>query len=326
MFLFLSFFPLFQNINVSLKWVYLNEISVLHLKADHLNFEDGCGFEMAVNAQTPPCFYDECLRLSQIHLDSDELTTSSTVRLDCGSIEELLSLIDESKSLLLSQIEKYEYLKLGQNCLAFIEEMVEICKGRRYYKSAICIKILKTYKKVRKIKRSYDNFMKKLYDFKDKLLGVRAVINSYKMNCRDFIFIETRDKTVALKLQREVREYSAFQTERLYSLYKYYSWRYCDPFKLYWLKDKLLCFKPSVHFKNGTKPARRRHSYGRRYSQIRNEAYPLKNRSRSNSNIPESNQSSPSSSSTSNTPSTSSRGYLNPTISYINKIRNKKSK
>lgn len=151
----------------------------------------------------------------------------------------------------------------------------------------------------------------------NKFLAIYSKIYFYKMSCNISILIESKTKEQALKFISEIEQESPLN--ELLKKFSVFSYEHCRPRILYKYKDKLLCYRPRVHFKKGTKFFTQGYSYYKRYNTIFNEAYPLKAKSSNNLETSDSGQSLHDSSSSSK----SSRGYMSPTISYINKMKDK---
>ncbi|KAK9173113.1 hypothetical protein CmeUKMEL1_08095 [Cryptosporidium meleagridis] len=308
--------------DVNLKCAHIDDVSVLHLKADYLNVEGCNGFEGA-ESQEPLSSFEEYLRLSKIQFDHSEEEEKEeekkTEIMSCRSIDELFANACETKSVLLYKVENYDNLKLGQNCENFLFELVTMCKQARYLRLPLCDRIVKSHKNVKQMKKNYDNYSKKLHTLNDKFLQIYSKIHFYKMSCNISILIESEIKEQALELIREIRGVS--NLNRILAKFTNFSYAHCHPLVIYKFKDKLLSYRPRVHFKKGTKFTTQEFS-GKMYSTIPNEAYPLKAKSRNNPEASDSGESLHCSSFSSK----SSRDYMNPTISYINKMKSKRAR
>ncbi|OII72192.1 uncharacterized protein cubi_01525 [Cryptosporidium ubiquitum] len=299
---------------ISLRCVYLNNVSILHLKASNFNLNESPQLE--TDDPQLSGLLEEYQRLSTISIDQDEEYTEISIIMSRDSIVELLYTIDMARSVLSDWTTKFERLHLGRSCLDFIRDMIRICQGKRYKNCPLCRNIMTNYSKVKKISRDYDKFMEKLDHLNIRLLGIRAKTQSYIKAEHEYVTVQKEDKDVALKLCEYVRRYFAFDIDGLYNLFERYNSLYCNTLTLYMVKDKLITYKPSVSFKGRTKHTSSSRRFSRKRSiSVRNEAFPLKQRS----NRRKSSKSRTSSSS----PET--KGYLKPTISYINKIKSKKS-
>ncbi|PPA63044.1 hypothetical protein ChUKH1_18625 [Cryptosporidium hominis] len=289
---------------MNLKWACFDSVSILHLKANYLNLEGGNELE-GTELQEPLSFSEEYLRLK---------------RMSCRSINELFAYIDEAKRTFSYRVYYYDNLKLGQNCESFLDELVAMCKQKKYLRFPLCEKIIKSHKYVKQMKINYDNYSKELHRLHDLFLTIYSKIYSYKTSCNISILIESKIKEQALEFIREIKQESNLNKK----LNKFFDFSYknCHPLIIFKYKDKLLSYRPRVHFKKGTRFFTQDYSYNKRYSTISNEAYPLKAKSRNNLETSDSGQSSHDSSSSSK----SSRGYMSPTISYINKMKSKKAR
>ncbi|TRY51981.1 Uncharacterized protein CTYZ_00002133 [Cryptosporidium tyzzeri] len=328
--LFLFFYLYVCSFNIedtSLKWACFDNISILHLKANYLNLEGDSEFE-GTESQEPLSSSEEYLRLSKIQLDhseeeeekEEEEEEKKTERMSCRSINILFAHMEEAKSEFSYKVYCYDNLKLGQNCENFLDELVAMCKQAKYLRLPLCEKIVKSHKYVKLMKKNYDNYSKKLHKLYSEFQDVCSKLYTYKMSCNISILIESKIKEQALKFIAEVEQESSLNKQL--KKFSDFSYQHCHPLIIYKYKDKLLCYRPRVHFKKGTKFFTQDYSYNKRYNTISNEAYPLKAKSSSNIETSDSGQSLHDSSSFSKP----SKGYMNPTISYINKMKNKRAR